>query len=128
MNQKQKTVLLCTAVVVGLMVLFPPYVVMSDKQVVIKSGYGFLFDLPPLVSIASSPFRPQGRWEIVSEDEFMGNVPSQSQGRIINMQDIIASSPTTFTIPATVNVATLLIQIFAVLVVGGLVYLALKKG
>ena len=126
MNQKQKTVLLCTAVVVGLLVLFPPYVVMSGKQVVIKSGYGFLFDLPPLVSIASSPFRPQGR--IVSKDEFMGNVPSQSQGRIINMRDIIASSPTTFTIPATVNVATLLIQIFAVLVVGGLVYLALKKG
>lgn len=87
MNQKQKTVLLCTAVVVGLMVLFPPYVVMKYKQVVIKSGYGFLFDLPPYVSATS-----------------------------------------TAVIPATVNVATLLIQIFAVLVVGGLVYLALKKG
>jgi hypothetical protein len=86
MNQKQKTVLFCTAVVVGLMVLLPPYVVMNYKQVVIKSGYGFLFYLPQYVSTTSKAV-----------------------------------------IPATVNVATLLIQILAVLVVGGLVYSALKK-
>jgi hypothetical protein len=49
MNKQQKVVLLCTAVVIGLMVLFPPYVVKSYSHVVIKSGYGFIFDLPPYI-------------------------------------------------------------------------------
>jgi hypothetical protein len=33
-----------------LMVIFPPYIVKSYNQVVIKSGYGFIFNLPPFIS------------------------------------------------------------------------------
>ncbi|HEC26681.1 MAG TPA: hypothetical protein ENI67_04645 [Gammaproteobacteria bacterium] len=86
MNQKQKAVLIITAVFVGIMMFFPPYVVLNYSQVVIKSGYGFLMDLPPYIS---------------------------ENGTVV--------------IPATMNVATLFIQIFAALVVGVLAYLALRK-
>ncbi len=89
MNQKQKVVLLCTAALVVLMILYPPYVVMNSRQVVIKAGYGFLFDLPS--------YKPR---------------------------EVIGRS----SIPATVNVPTLGIQMFGVLIVGGLVFIVLKKG
>ena len=45
MNQKQKTVLLCAASILGIMLLFPPYTV-KNSAVLLKSGYGFLFALP----------------------------------------------------------------------------------
>lgn len=53
MNRKQKTVLLCTAAIIAIMVLFPPYVVKNYRGVVIRSGYGFLFDLPPYIQETS---------------------------------------------------------------------------
>lgn len=89
MNQKQRVVLLCTAAAVVLMILYPPYVVMNYRQVVIKAGYGFLLDLPS--------YKPR---------------------------EVIGRS----SIPATVNVPTLGVQIFGVLIVGGVLFLVLKKG
>jgi hypothetical protein len=58
MNQKQKTVLLASAVIVTLMALFPPYVVKNYKHVAIRSGYGFLFDLPPYISTTGNALIP----------------------------------------------------------------------
>jgi hypothetical protein len=47
MNTKQRIILAVSAAVILLMVLFPPYVVMNYKRMVIEAGYGFLFSLPP---------------------------------------------------------------------------------
>lgn len=58
MNQKQKVVLLYTVVIIGLMVIFPPYVVENFRQVVIKSGYGFILDLPLYLPTSSSVVIP----------------------------------------------------------------------
>jgi len=58
MNQKQKTILLASAAIVALMALFPPYIVKNYKNVVIKSGYGFLFNLPPYISTTSNTVIP----------------------------------------------------------------------
>lgn len=49
MNKTQRKVLLIAAVVVALMVIFPPYVVKNYKQMTISAGYGFLFDLPAYI-------------------------------------------------------------------------------
>lgn len=45
MNETQRKILISTAVVVALMVIFPPYIV-EFKGTVTTAGYGFLFDLP----------------------------------------------------------------------------------
>ena len=86
MNQAQKKILLISASVVVLMTLFPPYVVKNYKHMVIQSGYGFIFDLPPYISETSSAV-----------------------------------------VPATMNIPTLLMQIFAVIVVTALICIANKK-
>jgi hypothetical protein len=83
MNQKQKSTLISTAAVVGIMILFPPYIIKNFKQAIIQTGYGFLFQLP-----------------------------------------VHAGS---YKLPATVNVATLLIQIIAVLVIGVLIYFSFRE-
>jgi hypothetical protein len=90
MNQKQRATLFYMAAIIGVMILFPPYVVKNFRQVVIKSGYGFLFNLPPYEYVSSAT-------------------------------DAIG------VIPATVNAATLLMQIIGVLIVGGLICLAFRK-
>ncbi len=46
MNETQRKILLSTAAIVALMVMFPPYIVENYKGVAIMAGYGFLFDLP----------------------------------------------------------------------------------
>ena len=84
MNGTQRKVLLVTAIVIALMVLFPPYEVKNYRQVTIMSGYGFLFALPEYQSLTAS-------------------------------------------IPAYVNVQTLIVQILGAIVVGGLVYFACGK-
>ena len=71
--------------IVDLMGIFPPYIVKNYKQVVIKSGYGFILDLPVYISKKSSAV-----------------------------------------IPATINISTFLVQIFAVLVVTSLLCIANK--
>ena len=50
MNPEQKWILLCTAGLIAIMMIFPPYTVVNARHVVIKAGYGFIFDLPPYVS------------------------------------------------------------------------------
>ena len=50
MNPKQKAVLFCTAAIIGLMILFPPYVMANTNNWVFKSGYGFIFALPTQIS------------------------------------------------------------------------------
>ncbi len=85
MNETQRKILLATAGVVALMVIFPPYITENYKGVPIMAGYGFLFDLPSYVSQSGS------------------------------------------SIPASVNVKTLLVQIFGAVVVGGLAFLATKR-
>lgn len=97
MNQKQKITLFCMAAIIGAMILYPPYIVKNYRQMIIKSGYAFLFDLPPHESVSSD---------------------------VTNMfHDLM---PPTL-IPATVNIATLFMQIIGVLIVGGLAFIALKK-
>ena len=54
MNDRQRTVLICTAVAITSMALYPPYIAKNYQQAVIKSGYGFVFDLPPYVSSSDS--------------------------------------------------------------------------
>jgi len=49
MNETQKMVLLVTAAVVAVMVMFPPYEVVNYNHVTIMAGYGFLLDLPSYV-------------------------------------------------------------------------------
>ena len=53
MNQNQRKVLLCTAIIIGLWILFPPYVIKIPwglhQSRVIKSGHGFIFGLPNYV-------------------------------------------------------------------------------
>jgi hypothetical protein len=46
MSETQKKILLATAAVVALMVIFPPYHVKNYTNVTIMAGYGFLFNLP----------------------------------------------------------------------------------
>jgi hypothetical protein len=58
MNHKQKSVLIIIAIIIGLMILFPPYVAKNYKQVVIKSGYAFIFNFPPYVSTKSDVMIP----------------------------------------------------------------------
>ncbi|CAN5403852.1 hypothetical protein BH11PLA2_BH11PLA2_27830 [soil metagenome] len=48
MNKLQRNILICTAAIVALLVLFPPYVVIYER-ITVKSGYGFVFYLPPIV-------------------------------------------------------------------------------
>lgn len=84
------------------MVLFPPYVVLNHNKLVVRSGYGFLFDLPAdIVDFANS--------------------------RLFGLPANFVKRGRAILIHATVNVATLFIQIFAALVVGGLVYFAFRK-
>ena len=80
MNKAQRTVLVLAAVVVGLMVLFPPYVMNVSGHGIFRAGYGFLLDLP---------------------------ISSAHQG--------------------VVNVATLFVQIFCVLVIAALSFFAVKR-
>jgi len=53
MNKKQKIILLSAAVAIAIMILYPPYVVKNIGHMIIKTGYGFIFDLPPYVAISS---------------------------------------------------------------------------
>ena len=76
---------LATAVVVALMVIFPPYIVENYRGVTIMAGYGFLFDLPSYAKESG------------------------------------------YSIPSSVNVKTLLVQIFGATVVGGLAFFATKR-
>ncbi len=46
MNETQRRVLLAAAIVVALMVLFPPYIVENYRGVPLMAGYAPLFDLP----------------------------------------------------------------------------------
>ena len=85
MNETQRKTLIATAVVVALMVIFPPYIVENYRGVTIMAGYGFFFDLPSY-AIESS-----------------------------------------YSIPPSVNVKTLLVQIFGATVVGGLAFFATKR-
>lgn len=54
MNEQQRKLLLTTAAVVALMVLFPPYEILNFRQVIVGSGYGFLFDLPAYGGMSAS--------------------------------------------------------------------------
>jgi len=47
MNNKQKNIIFITVGIMTLMLLFPPYVVLNYKQVIIDAGYGFITSLPP---------------------------------------------------------------------------------
>ncbi|MDD2914501.1 MAG: hypothetical protein PHP70_04210 [Gallionella sp.] len=85
MNETQRKILIATAGVVALMVIFPPYIVENYRAVTIMAGYGFLFDLPSYAMQSGS------------------------------------------SIPASVNVKTLLVQIFGAVVVGGLAFLSAKR-
>ena len=85
MNEMQRKILLATAGVVAVMVIFPPYLVENYRGVTTMAGYGFLFDLPSYTMQSGS------------------------------------------SIPSSVNVKTLLVQIFGAVVVGGLVFLAAKR-
>jgi len=85
MNETQRKILIATAGVVAMMVIFPPYIVENYRGVTIMAGYGFLFDLPSRILETGS------------------------------------------SIPAVVNVKTLLVQIFGAAVVGGLTFLAAKR-
>ena len=55
MNRLQKNVLTCLAVVIFLMLLYPPYRVYgqysSVRDVLQDSGYGLIFDLPLRASV-----------------------------------------------------------------------------
>ncbi|MFS1522734.1 hypothetical protein ACL7TT_01265 [Microbulbifer sp. 2304DJ12-6] len=46
MNYKQRLTLICTAIAVFIMVIFPPYVIIGPRHTILKAGYGFLLDLP----------------------------------------------------------------------------------
>jgi hypothetical protein len=85
MNETQRKVLLTTAGVVALMIVFPPYIAENYRGVPVMAGYGFLFDLPSYVMQSGS------------------------------------------SIPSSVNVKTLLMQIFGAVVVGGLAFFAAKR-
>lgn len=55
MNESQRKILIATAVVVAMMVIFPPYIVENFRGMLLMAGYGFLFDLPSyLVQSGSS--------------------------------------------------------------------------
>ncbi len=54
MDIKQKIVLLATACVIALMLLFPPYFYDSGAAVSFSRGYGFIFDPPTLL-----PWEPE---------------------------------------------------------------------
>ncbi len=49
MNKKQKITLLSTAVIIAIMLVFPPYEVLNYNKVIIKSGYAFILNLPPYI-------------------------------------------------------------------------------
>lgn len=85
MNDTQRKILLATAAVVALMVIFPPYIVENYRGASVMAGYGFLFDLPSRTFESGS------------------------------------------SIPAVVNVKTLLVQIFGAVVVGALAFLSAKR-
>ena len=53
MNEPQKKVLKVVSAVVGAMLLFPPYQIIGRGNLVIDSGYAFLFDLPTRGSLAA---------------------------------------------------------------------------
>lgn len=46
MNETQRKILIATACVVALMVIFPPYIQETLSDSVRDTGYDFLFDLP----------------------------------------------------------------------------------
>lgn len=85
MNDTQRKILLATATVVALMIIFPPYIVEDYGGVTVMAGYGFLFDLPSYTTRFGS------------------------------------------SIPSSVNVKTLLVQIFGAVVVGALAFLSTKR-
>lgn len=85
MNETQRRILLTTAGVVALMVIFPPYIAENYRGMPVLAGYGFLFDLPSYVMQSGS------------------------------------------TIPSSVNVKTLFVQIFGAVFVGGLAFFAAKR-
>jgi len=98
---RQKIALVSTSTIIGLMILFPPYVIKSItgiKGMTIKAGHGFVFDLPTYIK------------DTVIYDASIG--------------DIV---PYTMDIPATVNVSMLVAQIFGALVIGGAFYYVLRS-
>ena len=53
MNETQEKVLKVVAAVVGAMLLFPPYQITGRGNLLIDSGYAFLFNLPTRGIIAA---------------------------------------------------------------------------
>lgn len=98
MIQRQKIALVSTIAVIGLMILFPPYVVKGIKDMGIKAGHSFILDLPTYSR------------DTIKYDASVGDIVQY-----------------TMNIPATVNVSLLAIQVFATLIIGGIFYYILRS-
>jgi hypothetical protein len=83
MNKIQQKVLIFSATIIALIIIFPPYQIKNFANVSIQTGYAFIFSLPEYHSSSAS-------------------------------------------ISANINAITLLVEIFSVLVICGLLYLAAK--
>ena len=49
MNKSQKIILIVTAFIITIMLLFPQFVIYNNNQI-LKTGYGFAFNLPQIKS------------------------------------------------------------------------------
>jgi len=54
MNKTQRKILLISAAIIALMVIFPPYQVKNYKEVTIMSGYAIIFSLPEYPTTSGS--------------------------------------------------------------------------
>ncbi len=51
MNQKQKKLSKIISVIIGLIVVFPPYVIRLYQGNVVENGFSFIFDLPSRATV-----------------------------------------------------------------------------
>lgn len=108
MNKNQQKTLIFTAVIIGLMIIFPPYETSNRHGFIFDTGYGFIFNLPD--------------YSRVRQPNEAGYIHSRTNGKF----DPEAYLDNLVIYKARLNIATLVVQIISVLIVGGLMVLAFK--
>jgi len=128
MNQRQRRVLFCVAVIIGLLVLFPPYEVkhkpsVRAKERVVKNGYAFLFAMPT-VEITTTR-KDEGDRQTVKTT--IDGKPFKEgvfhYGGLISTGTGISVSRTKK--PAEINVSVWVVEILATALAAWLLYIAL---
>jgi hypothetical protein len=126
MNKTQRKVLLVTAAVLALMIVFPPYIVKDNKQVTLKTGYGLLFNLPPYLAAPRSTTNLKS----YEKSPLLTDQERREMDAIVglnNQSDTAEMVTYGIVIPASVDAKTLLLQLLGAIIVCGFVFLANRK-